>query len=118
MRLAVAGTARDPTALASDLQTLAIPFATAGEAIRRATHLLVTAPPTDAGDPVLLIAPYFEADASIHGMTEATKKAYYGALIEAAPKAQVVTVAPARHFAMIDQPEQVNEAIRAFLKTL
>ncbi|UOD29064.1 alpha/beta hydrolase [Massilia violaceinigra] len=30
----------------------------------------------------------------------------------------MVTVAPARHFAMIDQPEQVNEAIRAFLKKL
>jgi pimeloyl-ACP methyl ester carboxylesterase len=27
----------------------------------------------------------------------------------------VVTVAPARHFAMIGQPQQVNDAIRAFL---
>ncbi|RSZ61012.1 alpha/beta hydrolase [Massilia atriviolacea] len=68
--------------------------------------------------PVLLIAPYFEADASQHELSAETKKAYYAALIEAAPKAEVVTVAPARHFAMIDQPEQVNDAIRRFLKTL
>ncbi|NHZ91426.1 alpha/beta fold hydrolase [Massilia sp. CCM 8733] len=68
--------------------------------------------------PVLLIAPYFEADASAHELTAETKKAYYASLIEAAPKAQVVTVAPARHFAMIDQPEQVNEAIRGFLNGL
>ncbi|NHZ99607.1 alpha/beta fold hydrolase [Massilia sp. CCM 8734] len=68
--------------------------------------------------PVLLIAPYFDADASAHELTEETKKAYYASLIEAAPTAQVVTVAPARHFAMIDQPEQVNEAIARFLKNL
>lgn len=68
--------------------------------------------------PVLLIAPYFDADASAHDLSAETKKAYYAALIEAAPKAQVVTVAPARHFAMIDQPEQVNDAIRRFLKSL
>ena len=54
MGLAVAGTARDPTALVPDMRVLAIPFARAGEAIRSATHLLVTAPPTDAGDPVLV----------------------------------------------------------------
>jgi hypothetical protein len=34
-------------------RALAIPFATAGEAIRGATGLLVTAPPGEAGDPVL-----------------------------------------------------------------
>jgi pimeloyl-ACP methyl ester carboxylesterase len=30
----------------------------------------------------------------------------------------VVTVAPARHFAMIDQPQQVNDAIRTYLAGL
>jgi pimeloyl-ACP methyl ester carboxylesterase len=68
--------------------------------------------------PILLIAPYFEADASARELTAETKKAYYAALMEAAPKAEVVMVAPARHFAMIDQPEQVNDAIRRFLKSL
>ncbi|MEO3473148.1 SDR family NAD(P)-dependent oxidoreductase [Roseomonas sp. CAU 1739] len=50
---AVAGTARDPASLAPDARALAIPFAAAAEAIRTATHLLVTTPPTEAGDPVL-----------------------------------------------------------------
>jgi pimeloyl-ACP methyl ester carboxylesterase len=31
------------------------------------------------------------------------------------PKLEVTTVAPARHFAMIDQPQQVNDAIRKFV---
>lgn len=68
--------------------------------------------------PLLLVAPYFEADSSTHELTAETKKAYYAALIEGTPKAEVVMVTPARHFAMIDQPEQVNDAIRRFLKTL
>jgi pimeloyl-ACP methyl ester carboxylesterase len=38
--------------------------------------------------------------------------------MQGAPKVEVTTVAPARHFAMIDQPEQVNEAIRKYLETL
>ncbi|ATQ77287.1 alpha/beta hydrolase [Massilia violaceinigra] len=68
--------------------------------------------------PVLLIAPYFEPDASQHELTEDTKKTYYASLIAAAPKVQVVTVSPARHFAMFDQPERVNDAIRTFLDAL
>jgi pimeloyl-ACP methyl ester carboxylesterase len=35
-----------------------------------------------------------------------------------APKVEVLTVAPARHFAMIDQPQQVNDAIRNYLGSL
>ncbi len=50
---AVLGTARDPATLPAPMHPLAIRFAMAGEAIRSATHLLVTAPPDDAGDPVL-----------------------------------------------------------------
>jgi nucleoside-diphosphate-sugar epimerase len=47
---AVLGTARDPTA-ARPVPKIA--FDAAGEAIRGATHLVVTAPPGEAGDPVL-----------------------------------------------------------------
>ncbi len=47
---AVLGTARDPTA-ARAVPTIA--FDAAGEAIRGATHLVVTAAPGEAGDPVL-----------------------------------------------------------------
>jgi hypothetical protein len=34
--------------------------------------------------------------------------------MDGTPKLDVLPVAPARHFAMIDQPEQVNDAIRKF----
>lgn len=51
--LAVRGTARDPAALTLDARAFAIPFAAAGEAVRAATRLLVTAPPGESGDPVL-----------------------------------------------------------------
>ena len=49
----VAGTARDPARLAPPPGVAAIPFAGAGMAMARATHLLVTAPPLDDGDPVI-----------------------------------------------------------------
>jgi pimeloyl-ACP methyl ester carboxylesterase len=68
--------------------------------------------------PVLVISPYFQLDADQQRMTEAAKTAYYTALFEGTADLKVVSVAPARHFAMFDQPEQVNQAIRDFLKTL
>lgn len=68
--------------------------------------------------PVLMIAPFHEADMIAAGMPmrAADKAAYYKGLLAGTPKLQVVTVSPARHFAMIDQPQQVREAIRAYLK--
>lgn len=50
---AVRGTARDPAGARPPPGVRAIGFDTAGEAIRDATHLVVTAPPGEAGDPVL-----------------------------------------------------------------
>ncbi|WP_426957276.1 SDR family NAD(P)-dependent oxidoreductase [Muricoccus radiodurans] len=47
----VIGTARRPEGAPDDLT--AVPFAEAGEAFRGATHLVVTAPPGEGGDPVL-----------------------------------------------------------------
>lgn len=50
----VAGTIRDPAAAALPPPGVAtVPFADAGAAIAEATHLLLTAPPGEAGDPVL-----------------------------------------------------------------
>jgi nucleoside-diphosphate-sugar epimerase len=49
----VTGTARDPSVVAPPAGVAAIPFAGAGAALRDATHLVVTAAPGDAGDPVL-----------------------------------------------------------------
>jgi pimeloyl-ACP methyl ester carboxylesterase len=71
--------------------------------------------------PVLVISPYFELDSGQQGqqaLSAAAKADYYRSLLASAPKVDVVTVAPARHFAMIDQPQQVNDAIRKYLSSL
>lgn len=70
--------------------------------------------------PVLVIAPFHEGDAKAAGMqmTAAGKAEYYKSLMAGTPKLTVLPVSPARHFAMLDQPQQVADAIRAYLKTL
>jgi pimeloyl-ACP methyl ester carboxylesterase len=68
--------------------------------------------------PILVIAPYFEADAAQMGLTEAAKADYYKALMAGTPKVEVKTIAPARHFAMFDQPEKLLDALRSFLSKL
>lgn len=70
--------------------------------------------------PVLVIAPFNEADMKAAGMpmTVATKTAYYTGLMAGTAKLTVVPVSPSRHFAMFDQPQQVTDAIRAYLKAL
>jgi pimeloyl-ACP methyl ester carboxylesterase len=70
--------------------------------------------------PVLVIAPWFDLDNTVQGqtITEDIKRDYYRALMAGTPKLDVVTIAPARHFAMIDQPQAVNDAIRTFLSRL
>lgn len=72
----------------------------------------------DIQAPVLVISPFFDADGAQQGLTAAGKADYYRALMQGTPKLEVATVAPARHFAMIDQPQQVNEAIRKYLAPL
>jgi len=68
--------------------------------------------------PVLVISPFFDADGSQQGLTADAKADYYRSLLQGVSKVEVVTVAPARHFAMIDQPQQVNDAIRKYLASL
>jgi pimeloyl-ACP methyl ester carboxylesterase len=68
--------------------------------------------------PVLAISPFYDADAGQQGLTANAKAEYYRGLLAGAARVEVVTVAPARHFAMIDQPQQVNEAIRKYLASL
>jgi pimeloyl-ACP methyl ester carboxylesterase len=67
--------------------------------------------------PVLVMAPYFEPDASQNGITAQAMADYYKSVMAGVPKVEVVTVAPARHFAMFDQPRQVADAIRRFLNS-
>lgn len=70
--------------------------------------------------PVLLVSPYNAPDFTVEGRTlpEAEKTAYYAGLMAGTPKVDVVSIAPARHFAMYDQPEKLDAAIRAYLATL
>ncbi len=68
--------------------------------------------------PVLLISPYYASDLAAMKISEADKTAYYTALMAGTPKLQVVSISPARHFAMIDQPKMTADAIGNYLKTL
>jgi pimeloyl-ACP methyl ester carboxylesterase len=68
--------------------------------------------------PVLVIAPYSPVDGAQQALDEAGKAAYYKTLMQGTPDVTVKTVAPARHFAMFDQPQQVGDAIRDYLKAL
>jgi pimeloyl-ACP methyl ester carboxylesterase len=68
--------------------------------------------------PVLEIAPYFEPDGQLYGMSEQAKVDYYKALLQGVPRATVSAIAPARHFVMFDQPEKLAGTIREFLSTL
>jgi pimeloyl-ACP methyl ester carboxylesterase len=68
--------------------------------------------------PVLVLSPYFQLDADQMKMTEEAKTAYYRALMQGTPKVTVQSIAPARHFAMFDQPQLVNDAIGEFIKSL
>lgn len=68
--------------------------------------------------PVLVVAPYFEPDASQDDLTEAAKVEYYKSLMTGTPEVEVVPVSPARHFAMFDQPRKVADIIRRYLNSL
>jgi pimeloyl-ACP methyl ester carboxylesterase len=68
--------------------------------------------------PVLLLAPYFEADAAQRQISQQDTVEYYKMLMAGTPRLDVVSISPSRHFAMFDQPAQVADAIRAYLKSL
>jgi pimeloyl-ACP methyl ester carboxylesterase len=68
--------------------------------------------------PVLEIAPYSPAEgnpsAPMH-YTEPEKADYYRTLLAGVAKLDVLTIAPARHFVMLDQPERFQKALDDFL---
>ena len=69
--------------------------------------------------PVLMLVPYFAPDAVVlNNITIADKLAYYRELMSGTPRLEVEAIDKARHFAMIDQPEAVADAVRRFLKHL
>lgn len=73
-----------------------------------------------ANVPILEISPYNAPDFSKPPMvmSEAQKTAYYQSLLANAPNAKVVSIAPARHFVMLDQPARFQQALDDFLKSL
>jgi pimeloyl-ACP methyl ester carboxylesterase len=72
--------------------------------------------------PLLEISPYnapdFAQAAAASGqpaLSESRKTAYYRQLLAGAPKAEVVSIAPSRHFVMLDQPQRLLAALDTFL---
>jgi pimeloyl-ACP methyl ester carboxylesterase len=68
--------------------------------------------------PVLLVSPFYEPDLAQFGMTEESKTAYYKSLVNGVPNVEVVSIGPARHFVMFDQPQRLAESINRFLSKL
>jgi pimeloyl-ACP methyl ester carboxylesterase len=68
--------------------------------------------------PMLMLVPSYGPDNAAMGGTADDKLAYYRGLMGGTPKLDVQLIDNARHFAMLDQPRAVNDALRNFLKTL
>jgi pimeloyl-ACP methyl ester carboxylesterase len=75
--------------------------------------------------PLLEISPYDASDYAMiaarsgkPAMTEQAKTSYYRKLLANAPHAEVISIAPARHFVMLDQPHKFQQAIDTFLAPL
>ncbi|MBD8897748.1 alpha/beta hydrolase [Rhodanobacter sp. DHG33] len=75
--------------------------------------------------PVLEISPYYAPDFAAAAaankqpvISEAQKTAYYQSLLANAPRAKVVSISPARHFVMLDQPAKFQQVLGDFLQGL
>ncbi|QYF93188.1 alpha/beta hydrolase [Massilia sp. PAMC28688] len=68
--------------------------------------------------PVLVLSPFAAVDGDQLQMNEEGKTAYYKSLMQGTPNVTVQSISPARHFAMFDQPQKVNDALRAFIAGL
>ena len=68
--------------------------------------------------PVMEVMPFDPATAAAMGFTQAQSVAFYQSLVAGTPKVQVVAIAPARHFAMLDQPDAFYATVTQFLDSL
>lgn len=68
--------------------------------------------------PLLLMVPSYGPDDAATGISGDEKVAYYRELMTGTPRLDVARIDNARHFAMLDQPQAVHDALRQFLKTL
>jgi len=68
--------------------------------------------------PVVEISPFHAPDFARINVDEAGKSGYYRALLAGIEHLEVVSISPARHFVMLDQPEKFNAALDGALKTM
>lgn len=70
--------------------------------------------------PILEISPYKASDFSSGptAMSEQQKADYYKSLLANAPNAKVVSISPARHFVMLDQPAKFQQVLDDFIKSV
>ncbi len=61
--------------------------------------------------PVVEVSPFHAPDLAAMGVDEAGKTNYYRMLLSGVEKLEVVSIAPARHFVMFDQPEKFAAAL-------
>lgn len=61
--------------------------------------------------PVLVVSPFNAPDFARMGMDETGKSAYYARLLEGIPELEIISISPARHFVMFDQPEKFSATI-------
>ena len=70
--------------------------------------------------PILEISPYKDSDFSTGPMkmSEQQKADYYKSLLANAPNAKVVSISPARHFVMLDQPAKFQQVLDGFIASV
>jgi pimeloyl-ACP methyl ester carboxylesterase len=61
--------------------------------------------------PVVEISPFLESDFAAMGVNEEGKTNYYRMLLGGIAKLDVVSISPARHFVMFDQPEKFSATL-------
>jgi pimeloyl-ACP methyl ester carboxylesterase len=61
--------------------------------------------------PVVEISPFYAPDFAAMGVDEAAKTGYYRGLLSGVANLEVLSVSPARHFVMFDQPEKFAAAL-------
>ncbi len=67
--------------------------------------------------PVIEISPFLESDFAAMGVNEDGKTSYYRMLLGGIDQLEVVSISPARHFVMFDQPEKFSATLdQALLK--
>ena len=68
--------------------------------------------------PVVEISPFHAPDFAAINIDEAGKTGYYRALLAGVERLDVVSISPARHFVMLDQPEKFAAALDRALESM